>query len=160
MDLKSEQNRKIETQKYSNSYFGAGPAECADAAEALESVSSRVLVWHASSPERGRRIETRRAHSAGPQHIATSAGSPETEGTNGRDKQNNSRRENKMRPQHIETSDGSSGTELNINSHAVCFVCPYAILSVCLSVCQSGTRHRVLDGCCIWYLVLGILYLV
>ena len=99
-------------------------------------------------------IETRRAHSVGPQHIATSAGSPETEGTNGRDKQNNSRRENKMRPQHIETSDGSSGTELKINSHAVCFVCPYAILSVCLSV------NLVLDIGCLMGAVSGIWYLV
>ena len=66
MDLKSEQNRKFEAQKYSNPYFGAGPAECADAAEALESVSSRVPVWHASSPERGRRIQSASAHSAGP----------------------------------------------------------------------------------------------
>ena len=32
-----------------------------------------------------RRIETRRAHSAGPQHIATLAGSLGTERTNGRD---------------------------------------------------------------------------
>ena len=56
MDLKSEQNRKFEARRSSACYFGTGPAECADAAEALESVSSRVLIRHASSPERGRRI--------------------------------------------------------------------------------------------------------
>ena len=36
-----------------------GPAECADAAEALESVSSRVMIRHASSPERGWRTHSR-----------------------------------------------------------------------------------------------------
>ena len=33
-----------------------GTAEEADRAKVLESVSSRVLVWHVPSPERGRRI--------------------------------------------------------------------------------------------------------
>ena len=58
MELKSEQNRKFEARRSSGDYFGTGPAECAEPAEALESVSSRVLIWHASSPERGRRTQS------------------------------------------------------------------------------------------------------
>ena len=42
-----------------------GAAEGADRAEALESVSSRVSIWHASSSERGRRILWATASSAG-----------------------------------------------------------------------------------------------
>ena len=42
--------------QFADLYFGAGPAACADAAEAFELASSIRSVQHASSPERGRRI--------------------------------------------------------------------------------------------------------
>ena len=44
--------------------IGIGTAECADRAEASEAVSSRVLVWHVSSFERGRQNEGTTASSA------------------------------------------------------------------------------------------------
>ena len=69
-------NMKVEAQKSSNPYLRGGLAECAERAEAFEFASSRVSILHASAPEGGRRIETRHAYSAGPQHFETSAGLP------------------------------------------------------------------------------------
>ena len=45
-------NRKFVI-KFSNSYFGTGPAECADAAEALESVSFRFRFGTLRPPRGG-----------------------------------------------------------------------------------------------------------
>ena len=54
--------------------------------------------------------ETRRAHLAGPQHIATSAGLPGTEGTtDGRDMNTITSRERRKGPAYIEASACSPG---------------------------------------------------
>ena len=44
---------QIKEMKLWNKKKTQGAAEGADRAEALESVTSRVSIWHASSPERG-----------------------------------------------------------------------------------------------------------
>ena len=61
VDRESYQNLEFEPRRQFAPYFGTGRAECADAAEGLESISSRVLIWRASSPEKGRRIQSLRA---------------------------------------------------------------------------------------------------
>ena len=66
MNRKSEKKQKKYAQKFSNSYFGTGPAECADAAEALESVSSRFRSGTLRPPRGGAGLFNRSAHSARP----------------------------------------------------------------------------------------------
>ena len=51
VDRTSDTNMKIESRRARDPELRTGPAERADAAEALESVSSRVPVWHVSSPD-------------------------------------------------------------------------------------------------------------
>jgi hypothetical protein len=102
-------------------------------------------------------IETRRAHSAGPQHIATSAGSPGTEGTNGRDKQNNSMRKTKGDHNTLKlplVRQGRNWKSINMR-----FVCLSVCHSVCLSVCLS-IWYSTSGAWWVLYLVLGTWYFV
>ena len=78
-------------------------------------------------------IETRHAHSAGPQHIATSAGWPWMEGTtDGRDVNKIKNTEKRNGPQRIEAATCSPGTgPTGIESQLVCLS---AWQPVCFSV--------------------------
>ena len=62
----------VQTEGFPDCVLETGPADCVGRAEAFELVKD----VHASSLERGRQIETRYAHSAGPQDFETSAGWP------------------------------------------------------------------------------------
>ena len=55
-ELKIQKNQQIGAQGVDGRYFGAGPAECAGRAEALEFGKFCSLVSHACAPQRGRRI--------------------------------------------------------------------------------------------------------
>jgi hypothetical protein len=56
IEVKSDEIGNLRPEGRPIPILGLARVECAEPAEALESVSSRVLIWHASSPERGQRI--------------------------------------------------------------------------------------------------------
>jgi hypothetical protein len=57
LNMKSKKS-KIWRPKVVQTLIGAGPAECAEPVEASQLASSPCPIWHASSPERGRQIQS------------------------------------------------------------------------------------------------------